>query len=553
MARVEVTSVVEREFKPTKKQNDFIAMPWSIKEALYGGAAGAGKTELMIWLPLIYQFHEHPLYKGIILRRNLKQLETELISRSKEIYPSVGGVFNETKKKWVFPSGAVQYYGGADKEDDIRKFDSDQYNLISYDEATHFTEFQYSYLVMSRLRSRCADLPAIARSGTNPGNVGHSYFKNRFVKPFKEGYKILVDGKTGLKRMFIPARIQDNPTLLANNPDYIQQLMSLSEAEKKAKLYGDWDTYEGQVFKEFRLEPLSDEPSNACHIIDPFEIPSWWPRFIGIDWGYAAYTVVYWAALSPTGRVFVYREYAHREKKVVDYLSDLINYTTPEERSLMSKVRICHSANQNKGEPFTIYDQLVKALRKAEFKCPIELGEKNRLNGKLVTHEFLRWQQKEHVAKVYGGEFDKTYADKIFRLYGQTAYVDYVKMFEQEKEETDIPRLQIFRDCCPMLVETIPACVYEDSPEEGKKAEDVKEFDGDDPYDCIRILLSGIKEYQVANAKDYEHAQHSQEALDLLAMGDQTAFYRKMEFLEAKKSQSQGTTFRRRGFRSRYH
>jgi hypothetical protein len=220
---------------------------------------------------------------------------------------------------------------------------------------------------------------------------------------------------------------------------------------------------------------------------------------------------------------------------------------------LMSKVRICHSANQNKGEPFTIYDQLVKALRKAEFKCPIELGEKNRLNGKLVMHEFLRWQQKEHVAKVYGGEFDKEYADKIFRLYGQTAYVDYVKMFEQEKEETDIPRLQIFRDCCPMLVETIPACVYEDSPEEGKKAEDVKEFDGDDPYDCIRILLSGIKEYQVANAKDYEHAQHSQEALDLLAMGDQTAFYRKMEFLEAKKSQSQGTTFRRRGFRSRYN
>jgi phage terminase large subunit len=325
MHQVEVQSVVEREFTPTKKQNDFIAIPWTIKEALYGGAAGAGKTELIIWLPLIYQFHEHPLYKGIILRRNLKQLETELISRSKEIYPSLGAVFNETKKKWVFPSGAVQYYGGADKEDDIRKFDSDQYNLISYDEATHFTEFQYSYLVMSRLRSRCADLPAIARSGTNPGNVGHSYFKNRFVKPWKDGYKLLIDGKTGLKRMFIPARIQDNPTLLANNPEYIQQLMSLSEAEKKAKLYGDWDTYEGQVFKEFRLEPLSDEPDNARHVIKPFEIPSYWPRFIGIDWGYNAYTVIYWSALSPTGRIFIYREYAFKEKLVVDYLSDLIN------------------------------------------------------------------------------------------------------------------------------------------------------------------------------------------------------------------------------------
>ena len=546
---IQVQSVVEREFNPTKKQSDFIAIPWSIKEALYGGAAGAGKTELIIWLPLIYQFHEHPLYKGIILRRNLKQLETELISRSQEIYPSLGGVFNETKKKWTFPSGAVQYYGGADKEDDIRKFDSDQYNLISYDEATHFTEFQYSYLVMSRLRSRCADLPAISRNGTNPGNVGHAYFKNRFVKPFKDGYRILIDSKTKLKRMFIPARIQDNPTLLANNPEYIQQLMSLSEAEKKAKLYGDWDTYEGQVFKEFRLEALSDEPDSAKHVIDPFAIPSWWPRFIGIDWGYAAYTVIYWAALAPTGRVFIYREYAVKEKKVIDYLTDLINLTNMEERELLQKVRICHSADQNKGEPSTIYQQLTNALRHAEFKCPVELGEKNRLNGKLLLHEFLRWQPKENPARIYGGEFDKEYADKVFRLYGQTAYVDYVKMFEREKEETNLPKLQIFNSC-PLLIETIPACVYEDSPEEGKKKEDVKEFDGDDPYDCIRILLGGIREYQVTNAKDMEHAQRSQEALNELASGDQTSFYRKMEYLESKKETQANTyTFRRRGFR----
>ena len=549
---IQVQSVVEREFSPTKKQSDFLAVPWSVKEGLYGGAAGAGKTEVIVWMPLVYQFHEHPLYKGIILRRNLKQLETELISRSKEIYPSLGGVFNETKKKWTFPSGAVQYYGGADKEDDIRKFDSDQYNLISYDEATHFTEFQYSYLVMSRLRSRCADLPAIARSGTNPGNVGHAYFKNRFVKPDKQGYKLLIDSKTGLKRIFIPARIQDNPTLLENNPEYIQQLMSLSEAEKKAKLYGDWDTYEGQVFKEFRLEPLSDEPITAQHVIRPFEIPSWWPRFIGIDWGYAAYTVIYWAALSPTGRVFIYREYAYREKKIVDYLTDLINLTEQEERLSLHKVRICHSADQNRGEPSTIYEQLTKALRQHEFKCQIELGEKNRINGKLVLHEYLRWQPKENPAKLYGGEFDKEYADKIFRLYGQHAYVDYVKMFEAEKEETNIPKLQIF-DTCPLLIETIPACVYQDSPEEGKKAEDVKEFDGDDPYDCIRILLGGIREYQVQNAKEFEHSKRSQDAINELANGDQTSFYRKMEFLEGKKNKEGPTnSFRRKGFR-RYH
>jgi len=545
--RVEVQSSVHREFNPTKKQGDFISIPWSVKEALYGGAAGAGKTELIVWLPLIYQFHEHPLYKGIILRRNLTQLDTELISRSKEIYPSLGAVFNETKKVWKFPSGAKQYFGGADKEDDIRKFDSDQYNLISYDEATHFTEFQYSYLVMSRLRSRTGDLPAIARSGTNPGNVGHQYFKNRFVKPHKDGYRLIIDSKTGLKRLFIPAKIHDNRHLLDANPEYIKQLMSLPEAEKKAKLYGDWDTYEGQVFKEFRLEPLSDEPSNACHIYSSFDIPTWWPRFIAIDWGHAAYTCIYWAALSPTGRVYVYREYAEKEKLTVDWLTDFIKNTPEEEFESIQKIRICHSATQNRGEPFTIYDQLVKAVRKAEIRATVELSERNRLNGKLAIHEFLRWTPKENIRK-HVGELDMDYAQKVNRLYGSKAYAEYLALFEAEKEETDIPRLQIDKEACPLLVETIPACVYADSPEEGKKAEDVKEFDGDDPYDTLRGLLLGIKDYQVTHAKQLQLAQQAQEAVDKLSTQDPTAFYRRMEHLEAKKS-TKNISVRRRGFR----
>jgi hypothetical protein len=123
-------------------------------------------------------------------------------------------------------------------------------------------------------------------------------------------------------------------------------------------------------------------------------------------------------------------------------------------------------------------------------------------------------------------------------------------MFETQKEEDNLPKLQIFNSC-PLLIETLPACVYEDSPDEGKKAEDVKEFDGDDPYDCLRILLGGIKDYQVANAKSLEHAQKSNEALTELANGDQTSYYRKMEFLESKqgKKQDSSYTFRRRGFR----
>jgi len=544
---IEVQSVVQKEFNPTRKQTDFIQIPFSVKEALYGGAAGAGKTELIVWLPLIYQFYEHPLYKGIILRRSKTQLDTELISRSKEIYPSLGAVFNEQKKVWTFPSGAKQFFGGADKEDDIRKFDSDQYNLICYDEATHFTEFQYSYLAMSRCRSRTADLPAIIRSGTNPGNVGHAYFKQRFVKPDKNGYKLLVDSKTGLKRIFIPAKINDNEHLLKANPEYVQQLMSLPEAEKKAKLYGDWDTYEGQVFKEFRLEPLSDEPDNARHVIDPFLIPDWWPKFIAIDWGYAAYTCIYWAALSPSGRVFIYREYAERNKQTVDWIADLVRETPDNEKSNIRRIRICHSANQHRGEPFTIIEQLQKKLRQQDYKCPIELGEKNRLNGKMLIHEFLRWMPKENAAKVYSGEYNEEFAQEVFRMHGSKAYEQYLNLFTVNKVEDNIPKLQIFNNC-QLLPEAISSCVYEDSPEEGKKAEDVKEFDGDDPYDTLRILLACIKDHEVLNAKELESVHQTEEAIKQMANGDATSFYRRMEHIESKKKQEKGFPVRRRSF-----
>lgn len=545
MSEIQVQSVVEREFKPTKKQTEFLQVPWTVKEALYGGAAGSGKTEILVWMPLIYGFHEHPLYKGLTLRRTFPQLETEVIARSREIYPHFGGVYNESKKIWKFPSGAVERFGHADKEQDIRAYDSDQYNLVKFDEATHFSGFQYLYLSMSRVRSRCADLPAIIRSGTNPGNVGHSFFKKRFVSPHKGGGLILIDDVTKLKRIFIPARITDNEHLLLSNPDYVRQLESLSEAEKRAKLYGDWDTYEGQVFKEFRIEPLEDEPDTAQHVIKPIDIPLWWPRIIGIDWGWNAYTCMYWAAISPEGRVIIYREYAKKEVKTDDWIAELINLTGAEKEYVVD-VRICHSADQHRGEPFTVLDRLNKGIKNNGFNCRASLGERNRLNGKLAIHEYLRWTPKESIAKYYTSQFDEKYAQKIFRLYGNEAYLQYINLYVEQPVEDNLPKLLIF-NTCPLLIETLPACIYEEQKERDKPPEDVAEFDGDDPYDCLRILLSGIKTWILEKAKAYAEIQSTNIAIKALSTGDTTSFYRQMEKLDAKK-QEEGYSIRRRGF-----
>jgi hypothetical protein len=533
---VQVQSTLEKEWTPTKKQQELIQLPFSIFEALYGGSAGSGKSEILIVLPLIYGFYEHPLFKGLILRRTFPELESEIILRSKEWYPSVGGVYNESKRQWTFPSGAIIKFGHADKEQDVRKYDTAQYNYIAWDESTSFTGFQYEYLSMSRARSRTSDLPAIIRSATNPGNVGHTYFRTRFVDPYKNGGKILADSKTGQKRIFIQAKITDNPHILKANPTYIQQLQSLPEAERRAKLLGDWYTYQGQVFNEWRLEPLSDEPENARHVIDPFEIPNWWPKIVGIDWGFKAYTWVGWAALSPKGRTFVYQEYAEKEKKTAEWINDFINLTGEHAQEIKG-IRICHSATQQRGEMLTILSQLQKAVNANHFKCGVVLGEKARISGKMLVHEYLRWTPKADIQK-YLEPYDSEFADHLFRNKGTKAYENYVSAYKPQEPEVNLPKLQVF-NTCQKLINAIPDCIYDQI-----NTEDVAEFAGDDPYDGLRILLSGVKDYMIRDAATMENLKSVEAAI--AGTEDITSLYRKLEHLERKNRRV--TTTRRRRF-----
>lgn len=540
---ISVESPVQREWNPTKKQQLFISVPFSVFEGLYGGAAGSGKSEILLLLPLIYNFHQHPLFKGLILRRTYPELESEIILRSKEWYSPAGGTYNESKRRWTWPRGAVIQFGHAEREEDVRKYDTAQYNYVGWDESTSFTQFQYEYLSFSRVRSRSSDLPAIVRAATNPGNVGHTYFRSRFVDPWKAGGKLLKDSKTGLRRIFIQALITDNPHILKDNPQYVQQLESLPEAEKRAKLLGDWYTFSGQVFKEFRLEPLPDEPDNAKHVVEPFDIPHWWPRVVGIDWGYTAMTWIGWAAISPEGKVYIYKEYAETEKKTIEWINDFIN-ASEEDKNVIEKIRICHSADQKRGEYLTILGQLQSALRNNGFSATVELADRNRIGGKLLLHEYLRWQQKPYVGALPDEPFNPELAERIMRVHGLKAYRQYVSAYEPEAPETNLPKLQIL-STCPKLIDVIPSCVYDDV-----KTEDVKEFTGDDPYDGVRILLGGVRDYMYENAKKIHELKETEDAMaKLQASGNQTSFYRRMEFLEAK--HKSGGTLRRRRF-SRY-
>lgn len=518
--------VIEKAWRPNEKgQEEVLRVPDTVFEALGGGAAGGGKTDLGIMLPPLRQFTEHPKFKGLVLRRTFPDLEKEIVPRQHEWYKPMGASYNETKKIWTFPSGAKIQNGHAEREDDVRKYDSAEYNYIDWDESTHFTKFQYLYLSISRCRSSSPDLPAIVRSFTNPGNVGHGFFKSRFVDPYPGGGRILIDKITKQKRIYIPFKGNDNPHLLVNDPGYLKRLEGLPENERRAKLLGSWDAYEGQTFSEFRIMRLESEPVNAVHVIRPFAIPDWWPRIMAIDWGFTAMTFVCWGAISPSGRLFVYRTYACTNTLIKIWASE-VNKLTGDEQ--LEDIVICHSANQRRGEGAgtTIREQVQEAFGD---KYSIRLGERDRVGGKNLIHEYLRWSQRP---KLSNNElrYDSELAQRLLRVRGEDAYSEYLSLFAEQPDELNLPKLQIFAYSpegreAKELIDVFPACIPAVN-----NPEDVEEFPGDDSYDCIRMLVNSAQRFIDYSPEIMAQRQRQEEYInELKNTGNQTAYYLNME------------------------
>ena len=487
---LEIASRAEKIWNPNARQVEFIQIPFSVFEAMYGGAAGGGKSELLLMLPIIYGWHDIPNFNGIIFRRTFPQLEESLIPRSREFYKLLGATYNDTKHYWTFPSGAVIRFSYMDRDSDARDHDTAEYHYLGFDELTAFTEFMYRYLT-SRVRSTIIGLTPIVRSATNPGNIGHIWVRDRFVEAAPDGNVILYDDLARSKRIFIPAKLTDNTALMNKDPDYINRLRLLPIAEQKAKIDGDWWSFSGQVFDSYRERPYRDEPSNACHVVEDFDPPLWWPRIVAADWGYSAHTWVGWGAISPDSRCFIYREYCHRGEDVAVWGANIRRASQFELESLAAKV-VDPSASQKRGVK-TVYDQLCEATGWTDW----ELADNDRIGGKILVQEFLRWKTRPARYIPAEGYKESTF-QWLLRNKGTESAHHYTKMFEPEPTELNIPRLQITKSCV-QLRKTIPLCVYEEK--DGHNTEDVAEWQGtetkvgDDPYDGLRYLLKAVDRY----------------------------------------------------------
>lgn len=279
--------ILEELIRPTEKQREFLKTVFDNKYTLYGGAAGGGKSYILRWgliyLLLRWASKGHKNVRVGLFCEDYPSLTDRHLQRIQTEVPSWLGTYRKTDRDFVlrpeYGSGMISFRN----LDNPSKYLSSEFAAIAVDELTMNANQEVFDFLSMRLRwPGIEDVKLIA--GTNPGGPGHGWVKHKWKDQKIDGYG------------FVQALAQDNPHLPTS---YYEQLLALPEAMRKAYAEGNWDVFEGQVFIEF---------NEAAHVVDSFEIPKHWTRWISMDWGFSKPYSVHWYAMDNDGRIHVYRE-----------------------------------------------------------------------------------------------------------------------------------------------------------------------------------------------------------------------------------------------------
>lgn len=259
----------------------------TVRELLYGGGAGGGKTDGLLMGPV--QFLHLPRFKAGLFRRTYPELEASLIERSRNYYYQFGGRYNETKHTWRFPSGAQVVFRALQYVKDVFAHQSDEFQYLGFDELTHFEEKQYRYL-LSRLRGP-VDYPLCVRAGTNPDvcwvkdrwapwvNRSSEYLDSGApIADSGEVLWVLPDGMGGesyvpegtpkaFSRCFIRSSRHDTPQI---TEEYETQLLMQDAVQRARLMDGDWEAVPaaGKYYKrDWCLHVNADDVPNDARFV----------------------------------------------------------------------------------------------------------------------------------------------------------------------------------------------------------------------------------------------------------------------------------------------
>lgn len=282
----------------TPKQITATEALYTHRYVLYGGARGGGKSRWLRWAMIeylisIYQDLGIAGVRGMLACETYRDLQDRQITKIKLEFPSWMGVLKDSKENGLAFHLDESLGGGVlalRNLDDPSKYQSSEFAIIGVDELTKIPKLTFDILRGS-MRWPGVD-HTVFMGATNPGGIGHAWVKALWVdRIFPPELAARKD-----EFIFIQSLPADNPHL---SQVYWDELNSLPKELRQAWVHGNWDIFSGMAFPGW----------SDAHIVDPFDIPDYWVRVCGIDWGFAKPFCCLWVAKNPdTGQYIVYRE-----------------------------------------------------------------------------------------------------------------------------------------------------------------------------------------------------------------------------------------------------
>ena len=386
MARNKASIVLEG--NPQPKQEEFLMA--TTKYVGYGGSRGGGKSWSVRYKAVVMAC-EYSGIKILIVRRSMPELrENHILPLMKVLGNAVK--YKDAAKAFEFPNGSRIKLGYIASDADITQYQGQEYDIIFIDEATQITEFQYNTF-KACLRG-VNDFPKRMYITCNPGGVGMPWVKRLFID--KEYH----EGEDSQDYTFIPARVYDNVVLMEANPEYIKNLESLPPGLKEAWLYGSWDAFVGQYFKEFDRD---------IHVVEPFPIPNYWNKYRSIDYGFDMLSCL-WIAVNELGEAYVYKEL---------------------HESGLNLTQACNRIKEVNGD-----DHILATY------APPDLWHRRQDTGKSGYEIFL-----SHKITLF--------KSKNSRIFGWSAVREWLQLYEKKTEGMEYPiitaKLKFFRNCTNII------------------------------------------------------------------------------------------------------
>lgn len=285
-------------WEPQPKQIE--ALSRTEYEVLYGGARGGGKTAAGIgWL--LYPFYDFKAgkltkealskYRALIIRLNAKDL-SDWIDKAKALYQPLGAEFVGSPVEIRWPSGPIFRTGHLKDENAYTQYQGHEYQRMLIEELTQIATVDDYEKLISSCRSTVPGIDAQVFCTTNPGNVGHQWVKDRWKiedkfswgKPLLGMSAIVGDKLIERFRIFIHAKVEDNPKLLQADPGYVAQLESIADPNlKKAWRDGDWENpiIPGQIYKDEIDKAVGEGRIGEVAYDTRFPVHTYWDIGVG--------------------------------------------------------------------------------------------------------------------------------------------------------------------------------------------------------------------------------------------------------------------------------